>query len=129
MLTKAAKHNRPAAAQDVARDGISDFGIAVEECLGIAPLSQATVVAGRAALRRRMNWVHVVDHRDMEDSLNTHELLLKSGVALAADPTLQREIFEILDRKQSAGLVISIGETFRKSLRRCANWRTFSRFR
>ena len=48
---------------------------------------------------------------------------------LAADPTLQREIFEILDRKQSAGLVISIGETFRKSLRRCANWRTFSRFR
>lgn len=90
--------------------GISDFGITVGECLLIAPLNQATVVAGREGLTRRMNWVHVVDHRDMEDSLGTHELLLTSGIALAADRTLQREIFEIMDRKQSAGLVIAIGD-------------------
>jgi hypothetical protein len=90
--------------------GISDFGITVDECLLIAPLNQATVVAGQGGLIRRMNWVHVVDHRDMEDSLGTHELLLTSGIALAADRALQREIFEIMDRKQSAGLVIAIGD-------------------
>jgi purine catabolism regulator len=90
--------------------GISDFGITVDECLLITPLNQATIVAGRGGLTRRMNWVHVVDHRDMEDSLDTHELLLTSGIALAADRALQREIFEIMDRKQSAGLVIAIGD-------------------
>ncbi|WP_342364084.1 PucR family transcriptional regulator [Terrarubrum flagellatum] len=90
--------------------GISDFGMTVEECLRIAPLDEAKVVAGSAGLSRRMSWVHVVDHRDMEDSLDSHELLLTSGIALANDEALQREIFEIMDRRHSAGLVIAIGD-------------------
>lgn len=90
--------------------GLADFGITVGECLHIPPLDQAEVVAGAAGLSRRMKWVHVVDHRNMEDSLDTHELLLTSGIALASDEALQRGIFEIMDRKNSAGLVIAIGD-------------------
>lgn len=110
MPTTISKRSPPIGRSDTEITGISGFGITVDECMLIAPLDQATVVAGHAGLTRRMNWVHVVDHRDMEDSLNTHELLLTSGIALATDHALQREIFEIMDRKQSAGLVISIGD-------------------
>lgn len=89
---------------------MSHLSITVGECLTIAPMREAVVVAGHSGLDRRMNWVHVVDHRDMEDSLDTRELLLTSGIALASDEALQSEIFAIMDRRQSAGLVISIGE-------------------
>lgn len=89
---------------------ISHLGISVGECLRIAPMREAVVVGGHGGLDRLMSWVHVVDHRDMEDSLDTNELLLTSGIALANDEALQREIFAIMDRRQSAGLVISIGE-------------------
>jgi len=90
--------------------GSSDLSVSVADCLKIPPLDQATVIAGRAGLIRRINWVHVVDHSDMEDSLGTNELLLTSGIALAGDEALQREIFAIMDRKNSAGLVVALGQ-------------------
>ncbi len=109
-MTTAALRHLPAGSAAAENLAIADFGITVEECLQIGPLAKASVVAGRAGLSRRMTWVHVVDHRDMEDSIDTHELLLTSGIALAGDPTLRSEIFEIMDRKHSAGLVIAIGD-------------------
>lgn len=96
--------------REAAAGPMPGFGVSVAECLRIAPLDRAVVLAGHAGLSRRMNWVHVVDHRDMEDSLDTHELLLTSGIALAGDATLRKEIFGIMDRRNAAGLVISIGE-------------------
>lgn len=90
--------------------GAGDCGITIEECLCIAPLDQAVVTAGRAGLSRRVNWVHVTDHRDVEDSLGDNELLLASRMALVKDDALQREIFEIMDRKKSAGLVVATGD-------------------
>ena len=90
--------------------GAGDCGITIEECLRIAPLDQAVVTAGRAGLSRRVNWVHVTDHRDVEDSLGDNELLLASRMAFVKDDALQREIFEIMDRKKSAGLVVATGD-------------------
>jgi purine catabolism regulator len=88
---------------------IADFGLTVEQCLTIAPLNQGEIFAGHAGLDRAMSWVHVVDHRDMEDSLAHNELLLTSGIALAGDEELQHEIFEIMHRRNSAGLVVALG--------------------
>jgi purine catabolism regulator len=88
---------------------ISDFGLTVEQCLSLSPLNHADVVAGGEGLSRTMSWVHVVDHSDIEDSLAGNELLLSSGIALSADTRLQTEIFEVMSRRNCAGLVVSIG--------------------
>lgn len=88
---------------------IADFGLTVREALTHSPLAEAQVVAGHAGLDRTMSWVHVIDHRDIEDSLVGNEFLLTSGIALADDPAYQHEILSILNRRNSAGLVVSIG--------------------
>ena len=87
----------------------SDFGLTVAECLTIAPLDQATVVSGHAGLGRRLRWVHVVDHEDIEDSLTGHELIMTAGVVLGGNERLQRDIFQVMEKLQIAGLVIALG--------------------
>jgi purine catabolism regulator len=96
-------HQRPA------RDH-SQLSVSVTDCLQMAPLDQVEVIAGAKGLDRRFQWVHVVDHREIEDSLDGDELLLTSGVSLANDAVFQSEIFAIMERKRSAGLVIAIGQ-------------------
>jgi len=87
----------------------SDFGLTVAECLTIAPFDQATVVSGHAGLGRRLRWVHVVDHEDIEDSLTGHELIMTAGVVLGANERLQRDIFQVMEKLQIAALVIALG--------------------
>lgn len=87
----------------------SDFGLTVAECLAIAPLDQATVVSGHGGLGRRLRWVHVVDHEDIEDSLTGNELIMTAGVVLGGNERLQRDIFTVMDKLQIAGLVIALG--------------------
>ena len=81
----------------------------VAACLKLAPLDQGQVLCGRRGLDRAVRWVHVVDHSDPEDSLAEGELLLTSGIALSQDPALRADIFDIMERQNSAGLVISLG--------------------
>lgn len=87
----------------------ADFGLTVAECLSIAPLDRASVVSGHAGLTRRLRWVHVVDHEDIEDSLTGHELIMTAGVVLGGSKQLQRDIFQVMERLQIAGLVIALG--------------------
>jgi PucR family transcriptional regulator, purine catabolism regulatory protein len=77
--------------------------------LAIPPLTQGLVCAGRAGLARPARWVHVIDHDDFEDSLTGGELILSSGVSLAHNTSLQQATFPIMERKASAGLVLSLG--------------------
>ncbi|MCB8874610.1 PucR family transcriptional regulator [Acidisoma silvae] len=86
-----------------------DFGLTVSECLEIAPLDQAKVVSGHAGLGRRLRWVHVVDHEDIEDSLTGQELIMTAGVVLGGNEQLQRDIFVVMEKLQIAGLVIALG--------------------
>lgn len=87
----------------------SDFGLTVRECLTIPPLDAGTVAAGAAGLSRRLRWVHVVDHNDVESALMGGELVLTSGVTLGHDSGLQRAIFPIMRRRDVAALVIALG--------------------
>ncbi|WP_284948221.1 PucR family transcriptional regulator [Acidisoma cladoniae] len=87
----------------------SDFGLTVAECLTIPPFDQATVVSGGQGLSRRVRWVHVVDHEDIEDSLSGHELIMTAGVVLGGNEKLQHEIFVVMEKLQIAGLVIALG--------------------
>jgi purine catabolism regulator len=84
-------------------------GMTVAACLQLPPLNQGEILSGRTGLNREVSWVHVVDHSDPEDSLSEGELLLTSGIALSQDPSLQREIFQIMQRQNSAALVIALG--------------------
>ncbi len=93
---------------------MSDFGLTVAECLTIAPFDQAWVVAGAAGLNRRLKWVHVVDHADVEDSLTGGELVMSAGVTLSHDIRLQRDIFPVMQRLNAAGLVLAVGNYMEK---------------
>jgi len=53
--------------------------------------------------------VHVIDHDDIEDSLTGNELILSSGVSLGHNAALQESIFPIMERRASAGLILSLG--------------------
>jgi purine catabolism regulator len=88
---------------------LADFGLTLAECLAIPPLTRAVVCGGQAGLARRARWVHVVDHDDIEDSLTGNELILSSGVSLGHNAALQQSIFPIMERRASAGLIISLG--------------------
>ncbi len=88
---------------------LADFGLTLAECLAIPPLTRAVVCGGQAGLSRRARWVHVIDHDDIEDSLTGNELILSSGVSLGHNAALQQSIFPIMERRASAGLIISLG--------------------
>jgi purine catabolism regulator len=88
---------------------LGDFGLTVADCLAIPPLTRAHVCGGHSGLARRARWVHVIDHDDIEDSLTGNELILSSGVSLGHNAALQQAIFPIMERRASAGLVISLG--------------------
>ena len=92
----------------------ADFGLTVQECLALSPLTRGVVCAGHAGLSRRARWVHVVDHDDVEDSLTGGELILSSGVSLAYSVPLQKSIFPIMERRASAGLLVALGGHFRQ---------------
>jgi purine catabolism regulator len=87
----------------------ADLGLTVAECLTIAPMNRAKVMAGAAGLSRRLRWVHVIDHNDFESALSGGELVLTSGVTLCHDESLQRAIFPMMRRLEIAGLVIALG--------------------
>lgn len=53
--------------------------------------------------------MHVIDHDDIEDSLTGNELILSSGVSLGHSAALQESIFPIMERRASAGLILSLG--------------------
>jgi purine catabolism regulator len=90
-----------------ARLGGTDLTVA--ECLKFTPLDRGEVLSGHRGLGRKVRWVHVVDHSDPEDSLADGELLLTSGIALSQDAPLRAQIFGIMQRHDSAGLVIALG--------------------
>lgn len=87
----------------------ANSGMTVAACLQLPPLDRGEILAGRSGLNREVQWVHVVDHSDPEDSLSAGELLLTSGIALSQDPSLQGDIFQIMQRQNSAALVIALG--------------------
>jgi purine catabolism regulator len=86
-----------------------ELGMTVASCLQLTPLDRGQVLCGRRGLDRGVRWVHVVDHSDPEDSLAEGELLLTSGIALSQDSALRADIFDIMQRQNSAALVISLG--------------------
>src|SRR5690349_624248 len=85
------------------------FGLSLEECLQIPPFDRGRVVSGAVGVNRRVRWVHVVDHEDVESSLTGNELILTSGVTLGHDRNLQRAIFPIMERRNIAGIGIALG--------------------
>ncbi len=87
----------------------ASFRLTVAECLTIPPMDRGTVLAGGAGLSRRLRWVHVVDHNDVEGALIGGELVLTSGVTLGHDHGLQRAIFPMMQRLEIAALVIALG--------------------
>jgi len=88
-------------------------GMTVAACLKLPPLDRGEILSGRSGLNRAVQWVHVVDHSDPEDSLSPGELLLTSGIALSQDHSLQGDIFQIMQRRNSAALVIALGRYMR----------------
>ncbi|MGD6755386.1 PucR family transcriptional regulator [Streptomyces sp. BH105] len=76
---------------------------------------QPEVVAGAEHLDRPVRWVHVAEAADVGVMLSGGEMILTTGVLLAADERLQAEYIDSLHRAEAAALVLGLGRAFPSS--------------
>jgi PucR family transcriptional regulator, purine catabolism regulatory protein len=87
-------------------DGRDRIGVPVSEVLGLAPLSQARVVAGAAGLGRIVRSVNVMEVPDILDWVKPDELLLTTAYPLREDPAALANLIPRLVDHGLAGIAI-----------------------
>jgi purine catabolism regulator len=78
------------------------------------PNLELEVVAGRRALEREVQWLHVSELEDPTEWLEGGELLLTTGLGVGGDPSRQRAYVRRLARHGLAGLGFGLGFDFDK---------------
>ncbi|NDJ61012.1 MAG: hypothetical protein GYB67_07795 [Chloroflexi bacterium] len=83
--------------------------LTVAEALQFDEFAEATVVAGKAGLKRRISWLHVVGVPDAADWINGGELVLTTPLNIPADPDARCAYLQALADKGVAALVLATG--------------------
>jgi purine catabolism regulator len=95
-----------AAAPADARNRRARTGVPVSDVLGLPPLTQARLVAGRAGLDRIVRSVNVMEVPDILDWVKPDELLLTTAYPLREDPAALEELVPRLVEHGLAGMAI-----------------------
>jgi len=90
----------------VGREGRDRTGVPVSEVLGLAPLSQARVVAGAAGLERVVRSVNVMEVPDILEWVKPYELLLTTAYPIREDPAALANLIPRLVDHGLAGIAI-----------------------
>jgi PucR family transcriptional regulator, purine catabolism regulatory protein len=93
---------------------VSPPRITVATALALPELRRGlpTVVAGGRSLDRSIRWVHAGEVPNIASLLRGGELLLTTGMGIAANPGRQRRFIAELVERNVAALAIELGETF-----------------
>jgi len=91
------------------------FGICVEELLQAKCLRRsARIIAGEKGLSNLVNWVHVLEIRDIvKECVNGHELILTSGISFTNKEVAVKYLTELIEQEVS-GLCIDTTLYYRK---------------
>lgn len=81
----------------------------VGEALELEVFKGCKVVGGHQGLNRPIRWAHSIDVPDAPNWLRGGELVLTTAIALAKDSMARREFVRALNKKNAAGLLISVG--------------------
>lgn len=90
------------------------MSVTVREVLALDVLRRAEprVVAGADHLDRPVRWVHIAEISDIATLISGGELLLTTGIGLAADAGAQRLYIESIADAGAVGLVVELGRMF-----------------
>lgn len=87
--------------------------LTVRQALELPALGPATLVAGRAGLDNRINWVHIVDIPDTSyEWKRKGVLLLTAGFGLKGSPARQSALVPKLVEEGFAGMALCVGYYF-----------------
>lgn len=76
-----------------------------------APIfAEATLVAGRRGVHKRIEWSHIIDVPDVVGNVGPNCLIITTGQGLPAQPQQQVQFIESLHQAGIAGMVLSIGK-------------------
>lgn len=86
-------------------------GITVRSVLDMPAVRRGApeVLSGKGALDKRVRWVHAGEVPNIATLLKGSELLLSTGMGVAANPTLQRRFIAELSERGVVGVVIELG--------------------
>lgn len=86
-------------------------GITVRKVLEMPAVRQGApeILAGKEALDAQVRWVHAGEVPNMAALLKGSELLLTTGMGIAANPALQRKFIADLSERGVVGVVIELG--------------------
>ncbi len=90
------------------------MGMTVRQALGLAPLAAGdpVVLSGEARLDADLRWVHVSEVRDVGSVLVGHELVLTTGLGMAASVEAAVAFVGQLVEAGAAGLVVELGPAY-----------------
>lgn len=96
------------------RGSVSPVFPTIREVLALEPVRSGAprLVAGEAALDRRVRWVHVAEVPDIASLLGGSELVLTTGIGLPADNAGLRAFIADLAAVGVAGLVVELGRRY-----------------
>jgi len=88
--------------------------VTVREALALPPLAQGdpVVLSGEARLDAPIRWVHVSEVRDVAAVLAGEELVLSTGLGLAASPEVAASFVTQLVEVGAAGLVVELSREY-----------------
>lgn len=91
------------------------MSVTLREILELDPLRSAgpQVLSGTDRLDEPVRWVHVAELPDIAYLLRGGELVLTTGMGIAASGELQRRYIAELAQARAAGVVIELGRNFR----------------
>jgi purine catabolism regulator len=86
--------------------------LTIAEVLAMPVFAAGQVVAGKGGLRRRLQWVHLIDIPEMADWAQAGELLFTTAFGLRDRPELQSVLIPSLVERGVAGMVVGVGRYF-----------------
>src|SRR5215218_3346877 len=90
------------------------MAMTVRQALGLTALAAGdpVVLSGEAGLERELRWVHVSEVRDVGAVLAGDELVLTTGLGMAASPDAAADFLGQLVGAGAAGLVIELSAQY-----------------
>ncbi len=82
--------------------------------LGPVRRAEPIVLAAEEQLDRLVRWVHIAEPADIADLLRGGELILTTGMGIAANASVQKRYLAELSAAGASGLMIELGRTFQR---------------
>ncbi|AQS55606.1 PucR family transcriptional regulator ligand-binding domain-containing protein [Novibacillus thermophilus] len=89
------------------------FKLTVRDVLQRPHFKSATLISGQKGVYRVVNWVHIVEVKEIRHLLNGNELILTTGVGWGKTKASRLSFLKQLIERDCAGLCVELGLVFK----------------